>query len=422
MPMTLLHTRANDGTAQARQFSRDNSSTSAAASKQAATATVSNTQVSSRTHQLAGVDNSASSYKAEGSYVYGNSSSSNNNRSAINSDSDRGRMSHAVKPSTDSSRDAIYEYEADDSNDSGNDNDEGASEANVCTTGSKQQHSYSCVKDNGGGNSSSSAAKRAVMCGTAAQHTNTNNSKTDDSSSSDELAANYNESSSSDDDSDADSTNAMRHGNNKTAAEYIPAVERSEPSSQTKAVFKDSYYSLLNRECPHSSADSKSGSQLKALIADIRASSAMQSAAQRERLCSQLHDLRTHWAKTSSHSRKSAVACRHTVMPREALPRLVSPCSNSADRFPYIAQQTASDVRAMRAVRSRANGSTIDSARWDVLQQRLQQYAASGAGTIAEAIFCNDCFWLGHEAHERPSGGKAKAEQNRQKKNGRRKR
>jgi hypothetical protein len=204
--------------------------------------------------------------------------------------------------------------------------------------------------------------------------------------------------------------------------EYIPAVKRSEPSSQTKAVFEDSYYDFLNRECPRSSSDSKCGSQLKALITDIRAPGAMQTAAQRERLCSQLHDLRTHWAKTSSHSRKSAVACRHTVMPREALPRLVSPCSNSADRFPYIAQQTASDVRAMRAVRSRANGTAVDAARWVVLQQRLQQYAAGGAGTIAETIVCNDCYWLGQVAHEKPSGGKAKAAQDRQKNNHRHKR
>jgi hypothetical protein len=109
-------------------------------------------------------------------------------------------------------------------------------------------------------------------------------------------------------------------------------------------------------------------------------------------------------------------------MPREALPRLVSPCSNSADRFPYIAQQTASDVRAMRAVRSRANGTAVDAARWVVLQQRLQQYAAGGAGTIAETIVCNDCYWLGQVAHEKPSGGKAKAAQDRQKNNHRHKR
>eukprot|EP00953_Heterococcus_sp_UTEX-ZZ885_P003546 2428-Heterococcus_DN1.PRE.2 len=416
---------------------------------QSAAAAMSRQHSGSQKRHKSGVNNSASSSKAEGSYVYGNRSSSNHNCSAVNSNPNRGRMSHAVKPSSDSSRDAIYEYEADASNDSGGNNDEDASEANVCTTGSKQQHSYSCVKGNSGGNS------RAVQ---PRERSN-------------ETAANYDESGSSGDDSDADSTNAMRHGNNKTAGtstkaravakqreayalgralterlqapggthksvtqrancklssdapnKYIPAVERGEPSSQTKAVFEDSYYDFLNRECPRSSSDCKCGSQLKALITDIRAPGAMQTAAQRERLCSQLHDLRAHWAKTSSHSRKSAVACRHTVMPREALPRLVSPCSNSADGFPYIAQQTASDVRAMRAVRSRANGTTVDSARWDVLQQRLQQYAASGAGTIAEAIVCNDCYWLGQLAQEKPSGGKAKAAQNRQKNNRRRKR
>jgi hypothetical protein len=196
---------------------------------------------------------------------------------------------------------------------------------------------------------------------------------------------------------------------------YTSAVERSEPSLQLKAVFEDNYYDLLNRECPRSSSDSKCGSKLEAIITDIRAPSAMQTAAQRERLCLHLHDLRAHWAKTSSHSRRSAVACRHTVMPREALPRLYSPCSNSVDKFPYIAEQTASDVRAMRAVRSRTNGNAVDTAQWSVLQQQLEQYAATGAGTVAEAIVYNDCYWLGQTAHDKPSGGKAKAAQNRRK-------
>jgi hypothetical protein len=197
---------------------------------------------------------------------------------------------------------------------------------------------------------------------------------------------------------------------------YKPLVERSEPSLPAKAAFEDRYYELLNRECPRSCSDDKCGSQLKALVTDVRAPGAMQSAEHRATLRTALRDIRAHWADTSSHSRKTAAACRHTVMPREALPRQSSARSHTAaDQFPYIARQTVRDVRAMRSVRSKANGNAKSRERWSVLQQRLQQYAASGAGTIAVAIVCNDCYWLGQVAREKPSGGKAKAAQNRQK-------
>eukprot|EP00953_Heterococcus_sp_UTEX-ZZ885_P010414 6082-Heterococcus_DN1.PRE.3 len=38
---------------------------------------------------------------------------------------------------------------------------------------------------------------------------------------------------------------------------------------------------------------------------------------------------------------------------------------------------------------------------WQTLQQRLEQHAATGAGTIAEAIVANDYWWIGQVAHQR---------------------
>eukprot|EP00953_Heterococcus_sp_UTEX-ZZ885_P025259 13734-Heterococcus_DN1.PRE.1 len=48
-------------------------------------------------------------------------------------------------------------------------------------------------------------------------------------------------------------------------------------------------------------------------------------------------------------------------------------------------------------------------AMWHTVQQRLEQYAATGAGTVAEAIVYNDYWWNGQLAHEEPSGGKSRA-------------
>jgi hypothetical protein len=45
----------------------------------------------------------------------------------------------------------------------------------------------------------------------------------------------------------------------------------------------------------------------------------------------------------------------------------------------------------------------------NVLQSRLEGYAISGSGTIAEAVFTNDMYWQGQDAHEQPSGSRSEA-------------
>eukprot|EP00953_Heterococcus_sp_UTEX-ZZ885_P025258 13733-Heterococcus_DN1.PRE.1 len=61
--------------------------------------------------------------------------------------------------------------------------------------------------------------------------------------------------------------------------------------------------------------------------------------------------------------------------------------------------------RCIRSERLRAPYTAM----WHTVQQRLEQYAATGAGTVAEAIVYNDYWWNGQLAHEEPSGGKSRA-------------
>eukprot|EP00953_Heterococcus_sp_UTEX-ZZ885_P005859 3626-Heterococcus_DN1.PRE.2 len=62
----------------------------------------------------------------------------------------------------------------------------------------------------------------------------------------------------------------------------------------------------------------------------------------------------------------------------------------------------------MKHVRANANANG-GAEMWQTLQSRLQQYADSGQGSIAEAIVYNAYYWTGQLAHEPPSGPKSEA-------------
>jgi hypothetical protein len=133
--------------------------------------------------------------------------------------------------------------------------------------------------------------------------------------------------------------------------------------------------------------------------------------------------LRSGWCNAehrhNSHNRKTAAACDYTTMPRELLPRLNYASNYDEGRFPYVTQSTVNDVRAMRFIRSKANThNRIFKEHWAALQPKLAEYAATGTGSIAEAILYTDCKWLGQDAHERPSGSKSAAARNRKQKQG----
>jgi hypothetical protein len=206
------------------------------------------------------------------------------------------------------------------------------------------------------------------------------------------------------------------------AAGYTVTVERTEPTASTRAAREDQWYQRVNQEC-RCAGTTKCGTKLKNIVAEIRTGSAMLSAAQRKKLNRTLLNVRTGWCNAehrhNSHNRKTAAACDYTTMPRELLPRLNYASNCDDTRFPYVAQNTVNDVRAMRFIRSKANAhNRMFKAHWAALQPRLAEYATSGTGSIAEAILYNDCKWLGQQAHERPSGSKSAAARNRNRKQG----
>jgi hypothetical protein len=95
-------------------------------------------------------------------------------------------------------------------------------------------------------------------------------------------------------------------------------------------------------------------------------------------------------------------------MPREVLPRLGHRNTMTPDKWPYLRQSTIDDISAMRYLRGQS-ASRYYGTLWQTLQQRLEQYATAGAGTVAEAIVTNDYWWTGQVAHEPPSGNRATA-------------
>jgi hypothetical protein len=147
------------------------------------------------------------------------------------------------------------------------------------------------------------------------------------------------------------------------------------------------------------------GDKYKAVLQRMRAPGAMSSNEQRRKLLQALNHIRRPPGACVCHSSAASAACDHVHTPRELLPRLYSSSSNP-DAFPYVSQATFDDVRAMRLLRSSSNNKGKHLALLQsraVLQQRLEQYASTGAGTVAEAIVYNDCFCLGHLAHEQLS-------------------
>jgi hypothetical protein len=120
-------------------------------------------------------------------------------------------------------------------------------------------------------------------------------------------------------------------------------------------------------------------------------------------MCELLREVNKRWSKSSStHNTPTAAACNHELMPRELLPRIGHYTSYTPDTFPYVSQSDIDDVRAMRYIRGKANFAqhcTWQREGWHLLQARLQQYASTGKGSIAEAIVVNDYNWRGQIAH-----------------------
>jgi hypothetical protein len=183
-------------------------------------------------------------------------------------------------------------------------------------------------------------------------------------------------------------------------------VERTEPAAEAKHERYEQWYARVNAECDCNKAE-KCGNKYKAIMQSIEAEGATSNAQLRHRLNTSLSRL-TSWRTGSRHARKQSATCDHARMPRELLPRIRRSNTLSPDKWPYLSQSTINDVRAIRCIRS-AHTTAPFSTMWETLQGRLQQHAATSAGSVAEAIVANDYWWNGQVAHEKPSGALSKA-------------
>jgi hypothetical protein len=189
-------------------------------------------------------------------------------------------------------------------------------------------------------------------------------------------------------------------------------IERTESATaEAKHDQYEQWYARVNSECNCNTTE-KCGDKYRCLVQKITAEGATSNAQLRNNLNAVITTLSKCWPSGSKHFRKLSATCDHALMPRELLPRLGSRSTVSPDKWPYLSQTTIDDVRAMRFIRSAYSTRPVN-IKWATLQQRLEQHATTGAGTVAEAILVNDYWWLGQVAHEPPSGGKSKARRRR---------
>jgi hypothetical protein len=189
-------------------------------------------------------------------------------------------------------------------------------------------------------------------------------------------------------------------------------VERTEPATtEAKHDQDELWYARVNSECDCSRVETKCGNKYRSIVE--RAAQGMISTRQeRNKLNGALSNMRQCWSASSEHYSKQSATCDLAQMPRELLPRVAAASTVTPDKWPYISQSTINDVLAMRYVRGAQSTVTYGNM-WATLQPRLQQYAGTGAGTVAGAIVTNDCWWTGQVAHEPPSGGRSLAAQQR---------
>jgi hypothetical protein len=185
-------------------------------------------------------------------------------------------------------------------------------------------------------------------------------------------------------------------------------IERTEPATaQSRHKHYEQWYARVDDECDCGQAE-KCGSKYRRMVQMITAKGAMSTPQQRQRLNGLIHKVRQYWPVNSTHYSKQSATCDHALMPKELLPRLGRKNSLSHKQWPHVCQHSMNDVIAIRFIRS-SSGNQTYGAMWETLQPRLQQYADTGAGTVAEAIVANDYWRNGQVAHELPSGGRPQA-------------
>jgi hypothetical protein len=178
-------------------------------------------------------------------------------------------------------------------------------------------------------------------------------------------------------------------------------IENNEPATaQDKHGQNEQWYARVNSECECDTPE-KCGDKYRSIVETVTTPGLYpRTKKQHKQLVSSMFSLRNSWAADSKHRSKLSATCDHVHMPRELLPRMGTGNPTPTDSWPYVSESTGNAVQIMRHIRNcclRAPYSTM----WQTLQQRLEQHAATGAGTIAEAIVANDYWWIGQVAHQR---------------------
>jgi hypothetical protein len=193
-------------------------------------------------------------------------------------------------------------------------------------------------------------------------------------------------------------------------------VECTESAALTE-IREQQWYASVNSEC-HCEDSIKCGEKFRRIVQSRRAQLDTQSSSvtadHSESLTQALSAMTALWTASGgscSHFSQQSATCDLACMPRELLPLLntmnlaVSTSNTEQSKQPYVPQATLDDVRAITAVRCGlgTKSKLSSAAQWRLVQARMQQYADSGSGTIAEAIVHNDCCWRGEHAYAAPS-------------------
>jgi hypothetical protein len=192
-------------------------------------------------------------------------------------------------------------------------------------------------------------------------------------------------------------------------------VDRTESmTEQEQREHDERWFKLVNRECK-CKGSTKCGDYCREILEDVRADGALTRAdgalttpQSVRKLQTKLHHVHRKWRKVNnSHNSSKAAACNYSIIPRELLPRVRSYTNQAPHAFPFVPEAVVDDIRAMRYIRSSCREKLPTS--WRCLQARLQQYASTGEGSIAEAIVVNDYWWSGQISYEAPTGKMSQA-------------
>jgi hypothetical protein len=194
-----------------------------------------------------------------------------------------------------------------------------------------------------------------------------------------------------------------------TAPGTVP-VERTEPGdTPSKQLQEEQWYASVNSEC-RCKGNMRCGDRYREIVQERRAlGPCCKNNLKRIKKLRHGLTVELHQQKARCHNHAASPTRDLLRMPHELLPYLRVVCAASPMKWPFVTKATARDVKAMTLVCCRQEQEALYAPMWQTMQARMQQYAETGSGTLAEAIVYNDCYWSVKSAHETPSDQNAVA-------------